>query len=169
MRVPIENVVGEIDGGWRVANAVLEKERLHGANPVRCAQILARVKSAAGVADFLDDAGFADRLARAEIDYVALCATFAQIVEIAETGSRTRGDFAFAKLVSGELQQQLCELLAEACGALAAVSESLDFGDDRITPGVAYMQNRRVTIYGGSSEVQRLLIARRVLGLTTPR
>ena len=169
VRVPIENVVGEIDGGWRVANAVLEKERLHGANPVRCAQILARVKSAAGVADFLDDAGFADRLARAEIDYVALCATFAQIVEIAETGSRTRGDFAFAKLVSGELQQQLCELLAEACGALAAVSESLDFGDDRITPGVAYMQNRRVTIYGGSSEVQRLLIARRVLGLTTPR
>lgn len=169
VRVPIENVVGEIDGGWRVANAVLEKERLHGANPVRCAQILARIKSAAAVAGLLEDAGFADRLARAQIDYVALCATFAQIVEIAETGSRTRGDFAFAKLVSGELQQQLYELLAEACGPFAAVSDPLAFGDDRITPGVAYLQNRRVTIYGGSSEVQRLLIARRSLGLTSPR
>jgi alkylation response protein AidB-like acyl-CoA dehydrogenase len=169
VRVPIENVVGEINGGWRVANAVLEKERLNGANPVKCAQILARVKSAAAESGLLDDAGFADRLARAEIDYVALCATFAQIVDIAETGSRSRGDFAFAKLVSGELQQQLCELLIEACGPMAAVSEPLNFGADRITPGIAYMQNRRVTIYGGSAEVQRLLIARRVLGLTTPR
>ncbi len=169
VRVPIENVVGEIDGGWRVANAVLEKERLHGANPIRCAQMIARVKSAAGASGLLHEPSFADRFARAEIDHVALSATFAQIVEIAETGARSRGDFAFAKLVAGELQQQLCELLAEACGPMAAVSEPLTFGEDRITPGVAYMQNRRVTIYGGSSEVQRLLIARRVLGLTTPR
>lgn len=169
VRVPVENVVGDIDGGWRVANAVLEKERLHGANPIRCAQLVARVKSVARASGLLNDASFADRLARAEIDHVALCATFAQIVEIAETGSRTRGDFAFAKLVSGELQQQLCELLAEACGPLAAVSEPVLFGDDQITPGVAYMQNRRVTIYGGSSEVQRLLIARRVLGLASAR
>jgi alkylation response protein AidB-like acyl-CoA dehydrogenase len=169
VRVPVENVVGEIDGGWRVANAVLEKERLHGANPIRCAQLLARVKSAAGSAGLLNDPGFVDRLTRAEIDYTALCATYAQIVSIVETGSRSLGEFAFAKLVSGELQQQLCELLVEACGPLAAVSEPLMFGDDRITPGIAYMQNRRVTIYGGSSEVQRLLIARRVLGLTNPR
>ena len=161
--------MGEIDGGWRVANAVLEKERLHGANPIRCAQMIARVKSAAGASGLLHEPSFADRFARAEIDHVALSATFAQIVEIAETGARSRGDFAFAKLVAGELQQQLCELLAEACGPMAAVSEPLTFGEDRITPGVAYMQNRRVTIYGGSSEVQRLLIARRVLGLTTPR
>jgi alkylation response protein AidB-like acyl-CoA dehydrogenase len=169
VRVPVENVVGEIDGGWRVANAVLEKERLHGANPIRCAQLIARVKSAARASGLLNEASFADRLARAEIDHVALCATFAQIVEIAETGSRTRGDFAFAKLVSGELQQQLCELLSEACGPMAAVSEPLLFGYESITPGVAYMQNRRVTIYGGSSEVQRLLIARRVLGLASAR
>ncbi len=98
-----------------------------------------------------------------------MCATFAQIVDIVETGSRSRGDFAFAKLVSGELQQLLCELLIEACGPMAAVSEPLMFASDQVTPGVAYLQNRRVTIYGGSAEVQRLLIARRVLGLTSPR
>jgi alkylation response protein AidB-like acyl-CoA dehydrogenase len=169
VRVPVENVVGDIDGGWRVANAVLEKERLNGANPVKCAQILARVKSAAAQAGLIEDAGFMDRLARAEIDYVALCATFAQIVDIVETGSRSRGDFAFAKLVSGELQQTLCDLLIEACGPMAAVSEPLMFATDQVTPGVAYLQNRRVTIYGGSAEVQRLLIARRVLGLTSQR
>jgi alkylation response protein AidB-like acyl-CoA dehydrogenase len=169
VHVPVENVVGDIDGGWRVANAVLEKERLNGANPVKCAQILARVKSAAAQAGLIDDAGFMDRLARAEIDYVALCATFAQIVDIVETGSRSRGDFAFAKLVSGELQQLLCDLLIEACGPMAAVSEPLMFASDQVTPGVAYLQNRRVTIYGGSAEVQRLLIARRVLGLTSQR
>jgi alkylation response protein AidB-like acyl-CoA dehydrogenase len=169
VRVPVDNVIGEVDGGWRVANAVLEKERLHGANPIRCAQLLARVKNVARTSGSLDEASFADRLARAEIDHVALCATFAQIVEIAETGTSSRGDFAFAKLVSGELQQQLCELLVEACGSMAAVSEPLTFGDEKITPGIAYMQNRRATIYGGSSEVQRLLIARRVLGLAGVR
>ncbi len=169
VRVPVGNVVGEIDGGWRVANAVLEKERLNGANPVKCAQLLARVKSAAQHAGLMDDASFADRLARAEIDYVALCATYAEIVDIVETGSRSRGDFAFAKLVSGELQQQLCELLAEACGPLAAAAEPVEIGGASITPGIVYLQNRRVTIYGGSAEVQRLLIARRVLGLPGQR
>lgn len=165
VRVPKANVVGEIDGGWRIANAVLEKERLNGANPSRCAQLLARLKSVVAATGRMADDAFRDRLVRAEIEFLALSASYARIVDIVETGSRSRGEFACAKLVAGELQQDICELLAEACGPDAACAQAMTFGDASLTPGLTYLQNRRVTIYGGSSEVQRLLIARRALGL----
>ncbi|MDF2114987.1 acyl-CoA dehydrogenase [Roseiarcaceae bacterium H3SJ34-1] len=164
VRVPVSNVVGSIDDGWRVATALLEKERLNGANPQKCAQLLGKVKRAARATGVMDDDSFRDRLARAEIDYVALCAVFSQIVSFAESRTKANADFAFAKLVSAELQQELCELLAEAYGSEAALAVASGDGDKSF-PGLTYLQNRRVTIYGGTVEVQRLLMARRVLGL----
>jgi alkylation response protein AidB-like acyl-CoA dehydrogenase len=163
VRVPVSNVVGSIDDGWRVATALLEKERLNGANPQKCAQLLGKVKRAARASGVMDDDSFRDRLARAEIDYVALCAVFSQIVSFTESRTKANADFAFAKLVSAELQQELCELLAEAYGSQAALAVAGGEGDKSF-PGLTYLQNRRVTIYGGTVEVQRLLMARRVLG-----
>jgi hypothetical protein len=164
VRVPVANVVGSIDDGWRVATALLEKERLNGANPQKCAQLLNKVKRAAHATGVMDDGSFRDRLARAEIDYVALCAVFSQIVSFTESRTKANADFAFAKLVSAELQQELCELLAEAYGSEAALAVA-DGEGGKTFPGLTYLQNRRVTIYGGTVEVQRLLMARRVLGL----
>jgi alkylation response protein AidB-like acyl-CoA dehydrogenase len=164
VRVPVANVVGSIDDGWRVATALLEKERLNGANPQKCALLLDKVKRAARATGVMADDSFRDRLARAEIDYVALCAVFSQIVSFTESRTKANADFAFAKLVSAELQQELCELLAEAYGSEAALAVA-DGEGSKTFPGLTYLQNRRVTIYGGTVEVQRLLMARRVLGL----
>jgi alkylation response protein AidB-like acyl-CoA dehydrogenase len=165
VRVPAENVVGAVDDGWRVANALLEKERLNGANPQKCVKLLSMVKAAATSSGLIEDDSFRDRLVRLEIDVVALNATYAQIVDIVETGSRSNADFAFAKLVSAELQQHLCELLIEACGADAAVAQDIEVGGERMFPALTYLQARRASIYGGTVEIQRMLIARRVLGL----
>lgn len=165
VRVPLSNVIGRIDGGWKVATALLEKERLNGANPQKCAYLLGKVKAAARSTGVIEDGAFRDRLVRAEIDYVALCATYAQIVKITETDTRTNADFAFAKLVAAELLQELCELMMLALGADGASIETLDLGGVPLNPGLTYLQTRRATIYGGTSEIQRMLMARRVLGL----
>ena len=123
------------------------------------------VKAAATSSGLIEDDSFRDRLVRLEIDVVALNATYAQIVDIVETGSRSNADFAFAKLVSAELQQLLCELLIEACGAEAATAQDIEVGGERIYPALTYLQARRASIYGGTVEIQRMLIAKRVLGL----
>jgi hypothetical protein len=166
VRVPAENIVGAVDDGWKVANAVLEKERLNGANPQKCVKLLVTVKAAATASGLIDDDSFRDRLVRAEIDVVALNATFAQIVDVVETGSRSNADFAFAKLVSADLQQDLCDLLIEAFEADAAVAQEIEAAGERVFPALTYLQTRRATIYGGTAEIQRTLIARRVLGLS---
>jgi alkylation response protein AidB-like acyl-CoA dehydrogenase len=165
VRVPLSNVIGKIDGGWKVATALLEKERLNGANPQKCSYLLGKVKTAARSSGAIEDPAFRDRLVRAEIDYVALCATYAQIVKITETDTRTNADFAFAKLVAAELLQELCELMMLALGADGASIEAVDIGGVPLNPGLTYLQTRRATIYGGTAEIQRMLMARRVLGL----
>ncbi|MCC2097629.1 MAG: acyl-CoA dehydrogenase, partial [Hyphomicrobiales bacterium] len=159
VRVPVSNVVGEIDAGWTVATALLEQERLNGSNPQKAGHLLGKVKRAARHSGMIDDPAFRDRLVQAEIDYVALCATYAQIVRTTERDIRTNADYAFAKLIAAELQQTLCELMIEALGAEGTITGSLDLGSqnrtiDRLYPGVTYLQNRRATIYGGTSEVQ---------------
>lgn len=165
VRVPISNVVGKIDGGWKVATALLEQERLNGANPQKCSYLLGKVKRAAHATGVIEDPAFRDRLVRAEIEYVALCATYAQIVKITEADMRTNADFAFAKLVAAELLQELCELMMLTFGANGASIEPIEIGSDQMNPGLTYLQTRRATIYGGTSEIQRMLMARRVLGL----
>lgn len=165
VRVPDSNVVGEIDAGWTVATALLEQERLNGSNPVKAGHLLGKVKHAARHSGAIRDAAFVDRLVNAEIDYVALCATYVQIVRSTEKDIRTNADYAFAKLIAAELQQELCELLIEALGPEGTIAGALQLKDDHMHPGIAYLQNRRATIYGGTSEVQRLLMSRRVLGL----
>jgi alkylation response protein AidB-like acyl-CoA dehydrogenase len=163
VRVPASNVVGAVDDGWRVATALLEKERLNGANPRKCADILSKIKRAIATAQV--DEAFRDRLTRAEIDYAALCAIYARIVTATETSGRPTADFAFAKLVNAELQQTLCELLVDGLGARGALADPLDFDGENIWPGMTYLQSRRTTIHGGTVEIQRGLIARRVLSL----
>jgi len=165
VRVPVENVVGEIDNGWTVATALLEHERLNGANPMRAGELLEKVRSAARRSGMIDDPAFADRLTCAAIDFTALCAAYAQIVRTTEKDVRSNADFAFAKLVAAELQQELCELLMEALGPEGPVLEAIDLPDGVLYPGLTYLQNRRATIYGGTVEIQRLLLSRRVLGL----
>ncbi|MGE3246503.1 MAG: acyl-CoA dehydrogenase, partial [Beijerinckiaceae bacterium] len=62
VRVPVANVVGEIDAGWTVATALLEQERLNGSNPQKAGHLLGKIKRAAHHSAIMQDAGFRDRL-----------------------------------------------------------------------------------------------------------
>jgi alkylation response protein AidB-like acyl-CoA dehydrogenase len=165
--VPAENLVGTLNDGWRIANALLGHERLATANPQFPLMTLDRIKAIARTTGVIDDPAFQDRLAGASINLITLSALFGQAVELTNNEHSLGPESSIIKLFSSELLQSLNELLIEAAGghALADKPVATDFGD--VDVAASFFQSRRVTIYGGSSEIQRNVLARRVLNLPT--
>jgi hypothetical protein len=163
--VPGENLVGKLNDGWRIANALLGHERLATANPQFPLMTLDRIKAIARATGVINHPAFQDRLAAASINVLALSALFSHAVELTNNEHSLGPESSIIKLFSSELLQGLNDLLIEAAGghALADRPIATDFGD--VDVAASFLQSRRVTIYGGSSEIQRNILARRVLNL----
>jgi hypothetical protein len=163
--VPRGNLVGRLHDGWRIANALLGHERLSTANPQFALMALERIKTMARASGVIADPAFQDRLAAASINVTALAALFSHAVALTNRQHSPGPESSVIKIFGSELLQELNGLLIEAAGAHAAAEKPIatDFGAvDVATP---FLQVRRATIYGGSSEIQRNVLARRVLKL----
>jgi alkylation response protein AidB-like acyl-CoA dehydrogenase len=163
--VPAENLIGTLNDGWRIANALLGHERLATSNPQFALTALERIKTMARASGVMADPAFRDRLAAACINVTALTALFSHAVELANRQRSPGPEASIIKIFGSELLQSLNELLIDAAGSDAAAENPImtDFGAvDVSTP---FLQGRRATIYGGSSEIQRNIVARRVLKL----
>jgi alkylation response protein AidB-like acyl-CoA dehydrogenase len=163
--VPAENLVGKLNDGWRIANALLGHERLGTSNPQFALMALERIKTMARASGVMADPAFQDRLAAASINVTALAALFSHAVELTNRQQSLGPESSIIKIFGSELLQALNDLLIEAAGSHAATEKPIitDFGTvDVSTP---FLQVRRATIYGGSSEIQRNIVARRVLNL----
>ena len=90
VRVPLTNVVGKLNDGWRVAKALLDSERLGNANPQLALDMLERVRKVARATGAFDDPVFQDRLTQAELDVLAQSAVFGHAVQIARAGQGDR-------------------------------------------------------------------------------
>jgi alkylation response protein AidB-like acyl-CoA dehydrogenase len=163
--VPAENLVGKLNEGWRIANALLGHERIATSNPQFSLMALERIRTMARASGVIADPAFQDRLAAASINVTALSALFSHAVELANSEKSPGPEASIIKIYGSELLQSLNELLIEAAGGFASADKPImtQFGEvDVATP---FLQARRVTIYGGSSEIQRNVVARRVLNL----
>jgi hypothetical protein len=163
--VPAENLIGKLNDGWRIANALLGHERLGTSNPQYALIALDRIKTVARASGVITDPAFRDRLAAASINVTALSALFSHAVELTNVERSPGPEASMIKIFGSELLQSLNDLLIEAAGSQASLEKPIttDFGTvDVSTP---FLQVRRATIYGGSSEIQRNIIARRVLNL----
>ena len=163
VRVPLENVVGELHDGWRVANALLAHERLGTANPQLLYDALRRVGKVARATGAVNDAGFRERLAAIEIETVAFAAMFAHAAEIANAERSLGFDSSIMKIAGTELLQRIADLLLDAAGAEAA--HSVETEDGPVEVAQLFLQVRRASIYGGSNEIQRNIVAKRILTL----
>jgi alkylation response protein AidB-like acyl-CoA dehydrogenase len=163
--VPAENLVGKLNDGWRIANALLGHERLGTSNPQYALMAIDRIKTMARASGIIDDPAFQDRLAAASINVTVLSALFSHAVELASRKQDPGPDSSIIKIFGSELLQSLNELLLEAAGSHAstAIPIASDFGE--VDVAAPFLQVRRATIYGGSSEIQRNIVARRVLNL----
>lgn len=179
VEVPVENLVGEENKGWTYAKFLLGNERTGIARIGASKVALARVKAYAATTrtprgTLLQDPLFSARLTKVEAELTALEFTQLRILSTQAAGSdKPDPRSSVLKLRGSKLQQDITELLVDVLGP-----QALDFVDSRevadgfttLPPGAsdalkAYFNYRKVTIYGGSSEVQRSIISKALLGL----
>lgn len=177
VRVPVENLVGEEGQGWNYGKVLLDRERAVGAaTSLRVAIQLKAVRETAGRImvsgkPLLANPDFASRLAQAEIEALAVETMVMRLMADAHAGLDSGPRASMLKLRWSDLQQAATELWAEALGYDAAVFAPIDGEQSMAMPadmphamrGAVY--SRVTSIYGGSSEIQRNIIARRSLGL----
>src|SRR5262245_17896857 len=163
--VPAENLVGKLNDGWRIANALLGHERLGNSNPQFALIALERIKTMARATGVMDDPAFRDRLAAASINVTALAAVFSHAVDLVNRERSPGPESSIIKIYGTELLQSLNDLLIEAAGSDASIEHPIMTAFGEVDVSTPFLQVRRATIYGGSSEIQRNIVARRVLNL----
>ncbi|HET6166606.1 MAG TPA: acyl-CoA dehydrogenase family protein [Marmoricola sp.] len=162
VRVPGENLVGEVNQGWSYAKFLLGNERV-GVAPVGATKrSLARLKELAE--DRLDDPLLAARFVELENELLALELTALRVVAHSADG-KPHPASSVLKLKGTELQQAVSELAVDLAGPLSLATGSDSVPEWAALTGPTYLNLRKASIYGGSNEIQRQIIAGTILGL----
>ncbi|MCL7942812.1 acyl-CoA dehydrogenase family protein [Marinobacter sp. ATCH36] len=177
VKVPAENLVGEENKGWTYAKFLLGHERTGLANVGQWKALMKRLKEVArqeqdGQRPLIENIRFRDRLAQLDMELRALELTVLRVL----TDKNGPGALASSLKIRGtEVGQQLFEMLMEAGGqdSIAHIPEALELeyngpraGSLDATPSAGdYFNMRKLSIFGGSNEIQRNIIAQLVLGL----
>lgn len=173
--VPTENLIGEQDKGWTYAKALLAHERTGMAEVADSTRMLEKLKQRASVEvnggkAMIDDPIFQTRLSDIEMELMALEYTELRVFASMAAGGMPGPESSLLKIKGTEITQAIQELQLQLAayygGALPDDLDSQQLGHDfAFEARGKYMYGRAATIYGGSNEVQRNVIAKAVLGL----
>ncbi|MFN0162625.1 MAG: acyl-CoA dehydrogenase family protein [Burkholderiales bacterium] len=174
VKVPVSNLVYEENKGWSVAKYLLGHERMGSASVGASRRELAALKALAAREErdgssLMDDARFRDRVTRVEIELTALELTAMRFLDkMRKTGIPPGADVSMLKIRGTEIQQAITELMMQAVGPQAQPFAGVDGG--AVDPVVSrysprYFNYRKTSIYAGSNEIQRNIIAKMTLGL----
>ena len=174
VEVPAENLVGEENKGWTYAKYLLAHERTNIADVNRAKRELERLKRIAKAEGVYEDTRFRDQIALLEVDIVALEMMVLRVLSAETSGKNSLDVAGLLKIRGSEIQQRYTELMMLAAGPYARpyVHEAMEAGWQGDHVGAAYLaplagtyfNMRKTTIYGGSNEVQRNIVAQTVLG-----
>jgi len=175
VRVPQSNRIGEENKGWSYAKYLLEFERGGGFSSPRVSHELANLRqlitdAAATNPEFDSHGEIQRRVARISIDLKALEITELRILSSVSGGGNPGPESSILKLNTTRLEQEINELAVDVIGyqgfAMESVADGSTYRQDNISSVVPrYLNNRAASIFGGSQEVQRNIIAKMVLGL----
>ncbi|HZZ86821.1 MAG TPA: acyl-CoA dehydrogenase family protein [Caulobacteraceae bacterium] len=178
VKVPVENRIFHENQGWTCAKALLQHERSGIAGVARSKRALEKLRSMAATepsdagGKLIEDAFFKRKLAQLEIDLTALEFTELRTLAGETSGQGPGPESSILKIKGTEIQQRLTELALEAAGHYGApylrgaphnlgqisAYDAEDFAGE-------YFNGRKTSIYGGSNEIQRNIIAKAVLAL----
>jgi len=185
VKVPLQNRVGEENKGWTYAKFLLGHERTNTAGIGNCKRGLKRLKKIAATQTMngrplIEDSRFRDRIAQVELELMALEITNLRVLSAEAGESRAPGpEASILKIKGSEIIQQIAELQMHALGhdALPYVRDALEL-DWSPPPLLAehyaeyapplsgqYFNQRKTTIYAGSTEIQKNIISKLILGL----
>jgi len=178
VKVPKDNLIGEADKGWTYAKYLLSFERGNSYAP-GLKRALAKVRRLAGATDaagarLIDDSAFAARLSALEIELSSMEFYELKLFSAMSTGQRLGAESSMLKCKGTEIQQAISEVALETVGyyampfiqdTWAKINEPRP-GPDYAAPIAPYYFNlRKASIYAGSNEIQRNIMAKAVLGL----
>lgn len=179
VRVPAENLVGEENKGWTCAKYLLGLERTNTAGVATAKRELQRLKRIASVErkhgkPLIDDPYFASRVAQVEIELMALEITNLRVLS-ADSERRAPGmEASLLKIKGTEIQQAIAELIMQALGpdalSLQQTANPAECAEEILgppypqPPATTYGNMRKTSIYAGSNEIQKNIIARAILG-----
>ena len=178
VRVPVENLIGEEGQGWTYANALLQNERLMIADISRNKKRLARLRALLDAprgdgSTPAHDTGLMRRVAEAEVDLKILEYTTLRFMSEAEAGRKLGAEVSMLKIRGSEIGQALLALSLDVAGTTALPFTPTNQGADACPEGYEALFGlveehffyRAASIYGGSTEVLKNVMARRLLGV----
>ncbi|WP_425995273.1 acyl-CoA dehydrogenase family protein [Afipia sp. DC4300-2b1] len=176
VRVPVENLVGEENKGWTYAKFLLGNERTSMAGIGRSTRYIERLKKIVKAEIAEDDpvsGEFAKDIARVELDLLALEATELRVVAQMSRGIDPGPAASLFKIRGTEILQRITDLTHRAIGNYGLAVREIPASENIFVPGPDYMHTvsekylnmRKLSIFGGSNEIQRNIIAKAVLGL----
>jgi alkylation response protein AidB-like acyl-CoA dehydrogenase len=173
VRVPVENLVGEEHRGWTCAKYLLTYERTNIAGVGFSVAALRELKAFMGRHKrngrlLKDDPFFAARVARVEIDLENMKTTNLRMIAAVAGGGVPGAESSMLKIRGTEIRQEISSLMRRAMGPLARVwieaGERAE-AEECERAAVGYFNNRKLSIFGGSNEIQKNIIAKMMLGL----
>ena len=181
VKVPAENLIGEEGKGWTYGKVLLQHERTSIAGVARSQYRLSRLKEKIRNSDntqpsLTGDSDFLKKIGQLEIELKALEFTELRTLAAVSVGKAPGPESSLLKIRGTEIQQKLDELFMEAAGYFSLPyvpqqynlnsdpEEHVGFGADSVS-SLIYFNNRKASIYGGSNEIQKNIIAKHVLGL----
>jgi alkylation response protein AidB-like acyl-CoA dehydrogenase len=178
VKVPAENLVGEENKGWTYAKYLLTHERTNIAGVGFSRAGLAAVKriaksEKAGGRPLIENPHFAARVAQVEIDLMAMSTTNLRIISKAAAGQAPGVESSMLKVKGTIIRQEINDLARRAAGvyAMPFASEAVEGSNAALPDPLAagpvaaqYFNNRKLSIFGGSNEIQRGIIAKTMLG-----
>ena len=179
VKVPVENLVGQEGEGWSIAKSLLMHERTYIAQVPRSKKQIVRLKELASKERYngkplIEDADFKAKISAVEIELMALEMTNMRVLSKLSSGDAPGAESSLLKVKGTEVQQAITALLMEAVGyfGMPYVKESMTEGwqEEPIGPEEAsvlaphYLDWRKSSIYGGSNEIQKNIMAKAVLG-----
>ena len=172
--VPAENLIGQENKGWDYAKFLLAHERTGIADVNRSKRELEHLKRIAQIEGVYEDSRFRDEIAKLEVEIVALEMLVLRMLSAEKSGKQSLDIAGLLKIRGSEIQQRYSELKMLAAGpySLPYIQEAMEAGwqGDHVGAmhcaplATTYFNLRKTTIYGGSNEVQRNIVAQTVLG-----
>jgi len=164
VRVPKRWTVGDVNKGWTMAKNLLGFERIYLGSPKLSGYALTRLKMLAERMGVWDDASFRDRYTRLRLEMEDLKALHGTYVDIVRRGGTLGPDVSMLKVIQTELFQRITDEMMDIAGENAGLLEPME-GNRNLHPSGQFIQARPSTIYGGSNEIQRNILAKNVLSL----
>ena len=165
VKVPAENLLGGLNQGWRIAGMVLGGERFTTGHPRYALVYLHQARELAKETGAWDNPAFQQRLTALEIDLLAFIAYYRHAAKLHAAKAAPLSMAPVIKIAGGALAQRSSELLMQAAGMAGPLVDDIRLSDGPVNIAAELFEMRRLSVGSGTTEINRNIVAKRVLGL----